>query len=140
MPYQKDATGEGKKVRGGSHFGSCCCASSCLAVRFLDFEIRHKRGEKVSIGMAQTPQPPERPAIVTVRRCGASSCRGRNTLSRTCSVWRQARGAARDRLPVLVPARVRRHRWRRLLPLHPHLRWRRSSRPLTDPPPGAFST
>lgn len=53
----------------GAILGSCC-ASVAPAVRLFPplLATTEERGENVSIGMAQTLQRPERPAIVTVRR------------------------------------------------------------------------
>lgn len=98
------------------------------AVRFLRPWLLQKREAYLSAW-----QQPERPATVTVRLRGASSCLGRSRPSRTCSVWRRTQAPAQGR--GLALARVRHRRW-----LPPHLHWRHRTRPPTDPPPDAFST
>lgn len=102
-----------------------CCAFPLLLA------TTEERGGWIGMAAAR-----ERPAIVTVRLRSASSCPGRSRPNRTCSVWRRTPAPARGR----APARVRRRRWPRLRPLHRRLHWRHRTRPLTDPPPDAFST
>ncbi len=123
-----------KEGNGESHFGSCSVSSQTCCARPPLVATTEERGENVSIGMAQKLQRPERPAIVTVRRCSASSCRGMSRLTRTCSVWRRTQ--ALDQ----APAQVHHHQCPRLQSLHLRLHWHHRPRPLTDLPPDAFST
>lgn len=138
MPYRKDATETiRERTNCGSHFGSFQPPIPCAFPQPLAIE---EGGEGVSIGMAQRWQPPER--SVTVR---ASSCRGMNTRSHTCLIWRTSLvpDLDLDRARALVLGQVHgrhHHRWPQVLPLHPCLHWHHRPRPQTDPPPAAFST
>lgn len=130
-----------KKKQGGEMVGAVFLGPAVHSVALLCVSSapgynRGERWECIYWHGTNMAAARETPAIVTVRRCGASSCRGRSRLSRTCLAWRRTRAPARGR----ALAQVRHRQWPRLQLLRPRLHWHHRPRPLTDPPPDAFST